>query len=131
MRRALLIVAAVAVQRIAELSYASRNATALKRRGGIEFGGAHYPAMVLLHAAWLAAIALGLRRDWSVRMGPLAIYVVLQMLRVWVIATLGPFWTTRVITVPGQPLIRRGLYRYLRHPNYVVVAAEVAVLPLV
>ena len=60
----------------------------------------------------------------------LVLFALLQVFRAWVLLSLGKYWTTRVITVPGVPLVRRGPYRFLRHPNYVVVAAEIAVLPL-
>jgi methyltransferase len=121
----------VVLQRAAELVYASRNTARLKQRGGIEFGRGHYPFMVLLHVAWLAVIAAGLQRDPIVRPFPLAAFVVLQAMRLWVIFTLGPFWTTRVISVPGEPLVHGGPYRYFRHPNYLVVIGEMALLPLV
>jgi len=131
MALASIILAFVALQRGAELIYSSRNAARLRQRGGIEFGRSHYPFMVLLHAAWLVAIAIGVWRNPIVRTVPLTMYAVLQILRVWVLATLGPFWTTRVISVPGEPLVRRGPYRFFRHPNYLVVIGEVATLPLV
>jgi methyltransferase len=121
----------VAAQRLAELIYASRNTARLKQRGAIEFGRGHYPLMVMLHAAWLGAIAVGLQRDASVRWLPFAAYALLQALRVWVIVTLGRFWTTRVMSVPAAPLVRSGPYRYFRHPNYLVVIGEIAALPLV
>lgn len=121
----------VALQRGVELIYSARNTARIRQRGGIEFGRGHYPFMVLLHAAWLLAIAVGVTRDPIVRLFPLVIFAVLQILRVWVIATLGPFWTTRVLSVPGDPLVRRGPYRYLRHPNYLIVIGEIAALPLV
>jgi methyltransferase len=121
----------VALQRMVELIYASRNTARLKQRGGIEFGRNHYPFVVLLHVSWLAAIAAGIQRDPIVRPLPLAAFVLLQAMRLWVIVTLGRFWTTRVISVAGEPLIRRGPYRYVRHPNYLVVIGEIAVLPLV
>ena len=120
----------VAVQRLGELWYASRNTSALKARGGIEYGRRHYPLIVLLHASWLMAIAIGIRSDPAVRVLPLGLFVLLQALRVWVLATLGPYWTTRVITVPDAPLVKRGPYRFIRHPNYLVVIGEIALLPL-
>src|SRR5579872_1929340 len=112
------ILALVVLQRLAELWHAARNTTALTARGGIEHGRRHYPLIVALHASWLAAIAFGIHRDASVRAFPLVCFVVLQGLRVWVLATLGRYWTTRVITIPSAPLVHRGPFRFLRHPNY-------------
>ena len=125
------ILAVVALQRVGELWYASRNTRALRARGGLEYGERHYPLIVLVHTSWLIAIGIGVRHDPFVRVFPLLIFVVLQALRVWVLATLGPYWTTRVITIPGMPLVHRGPYRFLSHPNYVVVIGEIALLPLV
>ena len=124
------ILVLVVLQRVGELWYASRNTRALKARGAVEHGRGHYPLIVLLHASWLTAIALGLRRDPAIRALPLLLFVLLQALRVWVLATLGPYWTTRVITIPGTPLVHRGPYRFLSHPNYLVVIGEIALLPL-
>jgi methyltransferase len=124
------ILALVALQRAGELWYASKNTRALKARGAIEHGRGHYPFIVLLHASWLAAIAIGIHRDAGVRAVPLLFFVLMQALRAWVLATLGSYWTTRVITLPGAPLVRDGPYRFLRHPNYLVVIAEMALLPL-
>jgi methyltransferase len=125
-----IVLAAVVVQRLGEVVYAARNTAALRQAGGIELGRGHYPLMVGLHGAWLAAIAAGLVLHPIVRPIPLAAYLGLQPVRLWIIGSLGRFWTTRVITVPGAPLVRRGPYRYLRHPNYAVVALEIALLPL-
>ena len=130
MTPASIILLFVALQRVFELIYSARNTARLRQRGGIEFGRGHYPFMVLLHAAWLLAIAVGVTRDPVVRLFPLAIFAALQILRVWVITTLGPYWTTRVLSVPGEPVVRRGPYRYLRHPNYLIVIGEIAALPL-
>jgi methyltransferase len=125
------IVALVALQRLAELAYAERNTRALLARGAVEVGRAHYPLIVAVHAGWLIAIVALMPRDVAIGWMLLAVFVVLQGLRVWVLATLGPYWTTRIITLSGAPLIRKGPYRFLRHPNYVVVTGEIAVLPLV
>jgi methyltransferase len=124
------ILVLVVLQRVGELWYASRNTRALKARGAIEHGRAHYPLVVLLHASWLTAIVIGVHRAPAIRALPLMFFVLLQALRVWVLATLGPYWTTRVITVPGAPLVNRGPYRFVRHPNYLVVVGEIALLPL-
>jgi methyltransferase len=131
MKIAYAILAFVVVQRVGELMYASRNTRNLIARGGIEYGQRHYPLIVVLHASWLVAIAFGIHRDPAVRVFPLICFVLLQALRVWVLATLGRRWTTRVITIPGAPLVHRGPYRFLSHPNYLVVIGEMAVLPLV
>ncbi len=125
-----IVIALVAAQRVAELLYAARNTRALLRRGGIERGRGHYPLFPLLHAAWLIALFFAVPPGTPVAWGWLAVFVPLQALRLWVIVSLGPYWTTRVITLPGAPLISRGPYRFLRHPNYMVVAGEIAVLPL-
>jgi methyltransferase len=82
-----------------------------------------------MHAAWLIALWV-YGRDQDVNLIALAVFVALQAFRVWILATLGPRWTTRIIVLPGQPLVASGPYRYFSHPNYVVVAAEIAVLPL-
>ena len=128
---AYIIIALVAAQRIAELVYAERNTRALLARGAVEIGRAHYPLIVAVHATWLIAIVALLPRDVHINFALLAIFVLLQGLRVWVLATLGPYWTTRIITLRDAPLVRRGPYRFIRHPNYAVVVGEIAVLPLV
>lgn len=131
MMLAYIIIALVAVQRLAELVYAERNTQTLRARGAVEIGRAHYPLIVAVHATWLIAIVVLLPRDVQINFVLLAVFVVLQALRVWVLATLGPYWTTRIITLKDAPLVRRGPYRFLRHPNYTVVTGEIAVLPLV
>jgi methyltransferase len=125
-----IIVALVALQRLGEVIYAGRNTRALKQRGAVEAGSGHYPAMVALHAGWLAALLLFVPADAPLSWAWLGIFLAMQLLRLWVVASLGRYWTTRIITLPGAPLIRRGPYRFLRHPNYVVVAGEIATLPL-
>jgi methyltransferase len=130
MSLSILILALVTLQRIAELAMARRNTGRLLARGAVESGADHYPVIVGLHAAWLAGLWWwGWNRPAD--LGWLAIYVVLQGLRIWTIVSLGERWTTRIITLPGEPPVRRGPYRFFAHPNYAVVAAEIAVLPLV
>ncbi len=124
------IVAFVTLQRLAELVIAARNTRALKERGAIEIGAGHYPPMVALHTAWLLALWLSVGGR-PVSLPLLAIFVLLQAARVWVLATLGTRWTTRIIVLPGAPLVTRGPFRFVKHPNYCVVAGEIAVLPLV
>ncbi len=131
MSAARLLLALVALLRLAELVHAGRNTSALRRRGAVELGSGHYPLLVLLHAAWLASLFLLVPADASLSLPWLALFLLLQGARLWVILSLGPWWTTRIITLAGAPLVRRGPYRLLRHPNYAVVAAEIAVLPLV
>ena len=98
-------------------------------RGAVEAGAGHYPLLVIMHAAWLIGLwALAWNR--SVQPLWLLAFIALQALRIWVIATLGERWTTRIIILPGAPLVAKGPYRYLSHPNYAVVAAEIAALPL-
>jgi methyltransferase len=125
------IVALVAAQRAAELVHGRRNEAALRRRGGVEIGGRHYPLFALLHAAWLGSLLLLVPRGTPIAWPFLGLFLALQALRLWVMASLGPYWTTRIITLPRERLVRHGPYRLLRHPNYAVVAAEIAVLPLV
>ncbi|AYG94958.1 hypothetical protein D8I30_07005 [Brevundimonas naejangsanensis] len=122
------LLALVTAQRLGELVLARRNTRRLLARGAVETGAGHYPFIVALHAAWLAGLWL-LAWDRAVNPWLLAVFLGLQALRVWVIAALGERWTTRIITLPGEPLTRRGPYRFLSHPNYVVVAAEIFVLP--
>jgi methyltransferase len=126
---ATVILALVTLQRLGELILARANTSKLMARGATEIAAGHYPMLVTMHAAWLVSLWVW-GRDQSVDPFAIASFVVLQGLRVWVIATLGPRWTTRIIVLPGQPLISSGPYRYLSHPNYVVVAAEITVLPL-
>jgi methyltransferase len=125
-----LVLVLVALQRIGELIYAQRNTERLLAKGGAEIGAAHYPVIVLLHAAWLITMAVVIPPYREPNWWLIGLYVLLQPLRIWTIASLGPYWTTRIITVPGAPLVRKGPYRIFRHPNYVVVCAEVALLPL-
>ncbi|RZJ01775.1 MAG: hypothetical protein EON90_01845 [Brevundimonas sp.] len=126
-----LVLGLVAAQRLWELWLADRNTKRLLAEGAVEVGPAHYPLFVVLHASWLAAIAIVTPWTAVPNLWWLALYVLLQFGRLWVISTLGRFWTTRIITLPGAPLETRGPYRYIRHPNYVVASLEILVLPLV
>jgi methyltransferase len=129
MNLAAIILALVTLQRVGELLLARRNTAKLIARGAIEVGAGHYPLIVILHAAWLAALWI-VGRNQQVNLAALSVFVMLQGLRLWILATLGPRWTTRIIVVPNAPLVSSGPYRYFSHPNYAVVATEIAVLPL-
>jgi methyltransferase len=124
------ILAAVAMQRLAELTYAARNTKRLRAKGAVEFGATQYPFFIALHAAWLLSMLLFVSSAISPNWYLVGIFGLLQIARLWVLATLGERWTTRIIVLPGAPLVRRGPYRFLRHPNYVIVALEIALLPL-
>ncbi|MBY5406574.1 isoprenylcysteine carboxyl methyltransferase family protein [Rhizobium leguminosarum] len=123
------LLAFVTLQRLAELVLARRNTAALLARGAREVAPEHYPTMVALHAGWIIGL-------WLLAPGRLVallwflVFMGLQVLRLWVLATLKGRWTTRIIVLPGAPLVRSGPYRFLRHPNYAIVVGEIAVLPL-
>jgi methyltransferase len=124
------ILGLVTAQRAAELVLSYHNTSRLIARGAVEVAPKHYPLMVAVHALWLIALWV-LGHDQPVNIGALIAYLALQGLRFWVMRTLGPRWTTRIIVLPGEPLVSAGPYRYLTHPNYTVVAGEIATLPLV
>ena len=126
-----IIVALVAIQRGLELVHARRNTAALIARGATEVGAGHYPLFIVLHGAWLVSLLLLVPAERTPSWPWLGLFIALQLCRLWIIASLGPYWTTRILTRPEAPLVRRGPYRVMRHPNYAVVAAEIAVLPLV
>jgi methyltransferase len=126
---AIAILSFVTLQRLLELALARRNTRALLAAGATEHGARHYPLLVAVHAAWLAALWL-LAPGRPVDVPLLLVFALLQLARVWVIRTLGPRWTTRIIVVPGAPLVTGGPFRFLQHPNYLVVAAELFILPL-
>ena len=137
MNAALLVLAVglVAIQRLLELGLSRRNERILRAQGALERGQRHYPLIVATHALWLlSTLVEGLLRGpgipswWPV---PLALFLLAQLLRYWAILSLGEYWNTRVLVVPGARLVARGPYRYLRHPNYVAVAVEIATLPLI
>jgi methyltransferase len=132
----LLLIGAVAVERLAEVVVAERHRSVSKECGGVEFGAGHYPAMVTLHTALLAGCLLEpvlLHRPFIPALGwpMLLIAVAAQALRWWCITTLGYQWNTRVIVIPGAERVTGGPYRFLPHPNYVAVIAEGIALPLV
>jgi len=126
----IVILALVTLQRLGELWLSSRNTKRLLAGGAHEASRAHYPLIVAVHVLWLATL-------WWLAPGRiidgfwLAMFVLLELARIWVVASLGNRWTTRIIILPDEPLVSRGPYRFVNHPNYLVVAGEIAVLPLV
>ena len=120
----------VTAQRLVELPIARANTRRLLAAGGYEVAPGHYPLIILVHAAWLAAL-WWLAPGRPINFALLALFVVVEMARVWVLQSLGDRWTTRIIVIPGERLVAHGPYRFVSHPNYVVVAAEIALLPLV
>lgn len=118
----------IILQRLSELFIAKRNTARLLARGAYEVGAAHYPAMVAMHSAWIVCLVV-FGYDNSVAYGWLALFAVLQVLRVWILASLGSRWTTRVIILE-EPLVVRGPFKYVSHPNYMLVVAEIIVAPM-
>jgi methyltransferase len=126
---AAIILVLVTLERLGELAWSRRNTLRLLERGAIEVGSSHYPLLVVLHAAWLTALWIFVW-DEEVNWLVFAAFVALQGFRLWVLVSLGSRWTTRIIVLPGAPLITKGPYRYLSHPNYAIVAGEIALLAL-
>jgi methyltransferase len=124
------VLALVLLQRAVELVWARRNTVRLRQMGGVEADAEGYPYFVLLHAGWLLSLALFVPAAAPPVWRLLGFFVLLQLGRLWVISTLGYYWTTRIVTVPGTPLVQTGPFRWLRHPNYLLVITEIAVLPL-
>jgi len=127
---AIVILALVTLERLGELWLANRNTRRLIAAGGHEVAPGHYPLIVALHAAWLTAL-WWLAPARPVNVPLLMLFGLVELARLWVLQTLGRRWTTRIIVVPDEMLVRSGPYRYLDHPNYAVVVAEIALLPLV
>jgi methyltransferase len=124
------IILLVVMQRLFELVLANRNTQRLKAQGGVEISAGHYPLIILLHTVWLLAVLWALPPALEISWPWLVLFVALQAARVWVVKSLGPYWTTRIISVPGKPLVKKGPYRFVRHPNYIVVAGEILALPM-
>jgi methyltransferase len=124
------LLAFVSLERLGELVLARHNTARLLSRGAVEHGAGHYPLIVLLHATWLGGLWV---LAWNLPIQPLwlTVFLLFQVLRIWVLVSLGERWTTRIIVLPEAPLVARGPYRWLPHPNYAVVVGEIAVLPIV
>ncbi|ETP67812.1 isoprenylcysteine carboxyl methyltransferase [Planococcus glaciei CHR43] len=129
-----LLVGFVIIQRLLEVLYAKSNERRMKSQGAIEAGAEHYKWIVLLHVLFFVSLTAevlfhqqGLGPAWLVF---LIVFLIAQVLRVWALASLGPYWNTKIIVLPGAQKVKRGPYRWLPHPNYIVVALEIAALPL-
>jgi len=120
----------VTLQRVGELWLSNRNTRRLLASGAREYGASHYPLIVAVHALWLIGL-WWLAPDRPIDGFWLGLFVLIEIARIWVLATLGRRWTTRIIVLPNAPLVRRGPYRFVNHPNYLVVVGEIAILPLV
>jgi methyltransferase len=120
----------VLLQRVVELVWARRNTLRLRRLGAIEADAEGYPYFVLLHASWLVSLALFIPATTPPIWPLLGLFALLQLGRLWVISSLGDYWTTRIVSLSGAPLVQTGPFRWFRHPNYLLVIAEIAVLPL-
>ena len=125
----ILFLSFIIVQRLSELAIARRNTAKLIAKGAYEVGASHYPVMVVMHSAWIACLVL-LGYDETIAFGWLAVFAVLQALRLWILTSLGDRWTTRIIILE-EPLVVRGPFKYVAHPNYMLVVAEIIVAPMV
>ncbi|WP_078551354.1 isoprenylcysteine carboxyl methyltransferase family protein [Bacillus alkalicellulosilyticus] len=130
----LFIIIIVVIQRLVELLIANRNAKWMKAQGGIEIGASHYKYIVFLHISFFISLLIeGLRTTsemtswWWI---PFILFVIAQIGRVWSLSSLGKYWNTRIIILPGAKVVAKGPYRFMRHPNYVIVATEIIVLPI-
>ena len=121
------------VQRLSELFIAKRNEKWLRQKGAVEYGQNHYPFIILLHILFILSLIIEYieKADLHIDFIFLSIFIVLISLKIWVISSLGKFWNTKIFRVPGILPIRKGLYKLLRHPNYVIVLLEFIVVPLV
>jgi methyltransferase len=124
-----LVLAYVIIQRLAELVYAQANTRRLLAEGGREYGRNHYPLFILLHGSWLLAIALIAQPSPTPNIWLLMAFIASQAFRFWTLASIGRWWTTRIISAPSFPRVRKGPYRFIPHPNYTVVVLEIAMVP--
>lgn len=127
---AMTVFAYVIIQRLAELVYANANTRRLLTEGGREHGAKHYPLFIVLHGGWLISIALFAQPEAAPNQLLLNIFIASQTVRFWTLASIGRWWTTRIISAPHFPRVKRGPYRFIKHPNYALVVVEIAVLPL-
>ena len=120
----------ILIQRGAEEIHSARNTRALLARGAREEGAGYYPVVAVAHLSWIASLFFLIPPDAHTYWPLIGLYVVLQAARYWVIATLGPYWTHRIITLDEAPIVSSGAYRFIKHPNYAITVAETLLLPL-
>ncbi|WP_432352525.1 isoprenylcysteine carboxyl methyltransferase family protein [Sporosarcina sp. A2] len=130
-----IVISIVILQRLVELVIAKRNEKRMLAQGAYEVGARHYPAIVLLHTAFFVSLLLEVlvrKPDLSPIWGVLlTIFLLTQVLRVWCLTSLGKYWNTKIIILPGADVVMKGPYKFIRHPNYVIVATEILVLPMI
>lgn len=124
------VFAYVIIQRLAELAYANANTRRLLAEGGREYGAQHYPLFIVLHTGWLISIALFAEPTTRPDLLLINTFIASQTFRFWTLASIGRWWTTRIISAPHFPKVKRGPYRFIKHPNYALVVVEIALLPL-
>ena len=124
------VFAYVVIQRLGELAYANANTRRLLAEGGREYGEKHYPLFIVLHGGWLISIALFAKPTDAPNLLLLNAFIATQTFRFWTLASIGRWWTTRIISAPHFPKVKRGPYRFIKHPNYALVVVEIALLPL-
>lgn len=129
----ILFISFFTIQRITELIVAKRNEKWLRTQGAMEYGQKHYPYIVALHTFFIAAMIVEyfLRPDSKLDPSFLSLYILLVLVKIWVIASLGKYWNTKILKIPNSASIRKGLYKYFRHPNYFIVACEFIIVPFV
>lgn len=130
-----IVIALVVVQRLIELVIAKRNEVWLRSQGAVEYGASHYKFIVLLHTAWFVSMIVEYSFNDVIEIQTstavlLCVFLVLQVLRAWVLTSLGKYWNTKILVVPNARLVMKGPYRFVKHPNYVIVILELIVLPL-
>ena len=119
-------------QRVFELCISGRNEKWLLKHGAIEYGKEHYPYIVLLHTLFIVSLVTeyvclpGSKVNWYF----LCLFMILIAVKIWVISTLGTFWNTKIFKIPGTLPVSRGIYKYIRHPNYIIVICEIAIIPI-
>jgi methyltransferase len=119
--------------RLGELVIAKRNETWIRAKGAVEYGQKHYPFMVLLHTCFIASLIVEyvLKKPTTIHYFLLVAFILLILIKIQVIRSLGYYWNTKILRIEGVPLIKKGLYKYFKHPNYVIVVCEIAVIPLI